>query len=335
MSSHVTSLGHGRRLALLLGLGLAVVAVACLASLAVGATVVPLAHVWGTLTGSAPHGIVEARLDRTALGVVVGAAMGCAGAAMQALTRNPLADPGILGVNAGAALAIVLGLATGLLTAQTQYVWFALAGAAVATTVVYGIASMGPGGAQPVTLTIAGAAFAATATSLGAGLLVVDLAALDVFRVWQVGTVAGRDLALLGSVAPVLLVGFLLTLPAGGWLNTLGLGDDMARGLGQRVWLVRLVVAVGAVCLCAAGTALAGPVAFVGLVVPHAVRLLTGPDERRVMLGSALFGAALVVGADTIGRVVLPPTEVQVGIMTAVIGAPVLIALVRTRRVTA
>ncbi|WP_374927894.1 FecCD family ABC transporter permease [Kytococcus sedentarius] len=335
MSSHVASLGHGRRLALLLGLGLAAVAAACLASLAIGATVVPLGTVWQVLTDAAGNGIVEARIDRTVLGAIVGASMGCAGAAMQALTRNPLADPGILGVNAGAALAIVLGLATGLLTAQSQYVWFALAGAAVATTLVYGIASMGPGGAQPVTLTIAGAAFAATATSLGAGLLVVDLAALDVFRVWQVGTVAGRDLGLVASVAPVLLVGFALTLPAGGFLNTLGLGDDLARGLGQRVWLVRLVVALGAVCLCAAGTALAGPVAFVGLVVPHLVRLLTGPDARRVMLGSALFGAALVVGADTLGRVVLPPTEVQVGIMTAVIGAPALIALVRTRRVTA
>ncbi|WP_462416934.1 FecCD family ABC transporter permease [Kytococcus sp. Marseille-QA3725] len=335
MTAHVAPAGHGRRLASLLGLGLAVVAVACLASLAVGATLVPLGAIWSALSGGTADGVVAARTDRTVLAVLVGAAMGCAGAAMQALTRNPLADPGILGVNAGAALAIVLGLTTGLLTAPGQSVWFALAGAAVATGVVYGIASAGPGGARPVTLTIAGAAFAATATSLGSGLLVVDLAALDVFRVWQVGTVGGRDLALVASVLPVLLAGFVLTLPAGGLLNTLALGDDLARGLGQRVLLVRALVALGAVCLCAGGTALAGPIAFVGLVVPHLVRLITGPDERRVMLGSAVFGAALVVAADTIGRVVAPPTEVPVGIMTAVIGAPALIALVRTRRVHA
>lgn len=335
MTARLAPVHHGRRLAALMGLGLAVAAVACLASLAVGATLVPLDDVWNAVRGTAPSGVVDARIDRTVLGLLVGASMGCAGAAMQALTRNPLADPGILGVNSGAALAIVLGLTTGLLSQQDHYVWFALAGAAVATTVVYGIASLGPGGAQPVTLTLAGAAFAATASSLGSGLLVVDLAALDVFRVWQVGTVAGRDLDLVASVLPVLAVGFLLTLPAGGWLNTLGLGDDLARGLGQRVGLVRLIIALGAVCLCAAGTALAGPIAFVGLVVPHLVRLVTGPDERRVMLGSAVFGAALVVAADTIGRVVAPPSEVQVGIMTAVIGAPALIALVKTRRIHA
>lgn len=337
MTSHLAPHGHGRRLALLLGGGLVAVAVAVLASLAVGATVVPVGAVWSALRGGGGEaaGIVEARVDRTVLGVLVGAAMGCAGAAMQALTRNPLADPGILGVNSGAALAVVLGLTTGVLHEQGQYVWFALAGAALAAVVVYGIAAAGPGGAQPVTLTIAGAAFAATAGSLGSGLMVVDLAALDVFRVWQVGTVAGRDLGLVASVAPVLVAGFVLTLPAGGWLNTLALGDDLARGLGQRVGLVRLVVAAGAVMLCAAGTALAGPIAFVGLVVPHLVRSLTGPDERRVMLGSAVFGAALVVAADTLGRVVLPPTEVPVGIMTAVIGAPALVLLVARRRVHA
>lgn len=325
--------GHAGRLLTLLVLGSALVSLSCLASLALGSTHVPASEVWAHLTGGPRSPAVAGRSGRTLVGLAVGASTGVAGAAMQALTRNPLADPGLLGVNSGATLAIVIGLTTGWLGDFSSYAWAGMLGAAVAALVVYGVATAAPGGAQPVTMTIAGAAFAASTGSVVSGILLADEKALESFRGWQVGTVAGRQPELVLQVAPVLLLGFALTLTSGGRLNTLALGDDMARGLGQRVALVRAVVALGAVALCAGATALAGPIGFVGLVVPHVVRLVTGPDERRVLLGSALVGAALLVAADTVGRLVMPPTEIAAGIMTATLGAPALLLLLRSRRV--
>jgi iron complex transport system permease protein len=302
-------------------------------SLAVGARGLSLATVWQALTHFNPangdHAVVHARIPRTALGLLAGGALGLAGAAMQGVARNPLADPGIMGVNAGAALAVVTGIYLCGVTSLSGYIWFAFFGAAAAAVVVYLIASMGRDGATPVKLALAGAALSAGLYSLMNIILVSSQDTLDRFRFWQVGGIAGRDWAVVLSGLPFLAVGALIVLATGRILNSLALGDDIARGLGQRVGLTRGVTALGIVLLCGSATALAGPIGFVGLVIPHAVRSLTGPDYRWILPFSLVSAPALLLGADMIGRVVLLPGEVPAGIMTALVGAPVFVWLIR------
>lgn len=317
--------------------GLALVVVAVLFSLLVGTQSVAPSEIFSALRGGTVtetvSGIVDSRIDRTLIGLVVGAAVGICGVVLQGLTRNPLAEPGILGINAGAALAVVIGIKLFALSSVNGYIWFALLGAVVTAIVVQLLALLAPVRAQPVTMALAGAAVMATSTSIVGAILVSDQGALDVFRFWQVGSVAGRDAGIILDVAPFLLLGFALSLASGSLLNTVALGDDLARGLGQRVLLHRVIAATGAILLAAAATALAGPIAFVGLVVPHVVRALVGPDHRRILLGSLFAGPVLVVVADTIGRIVAAPSEVQAGIICAVIGAPFLVGLVRRMNV--
>jgi iron complex transport system permease protein len=278
------------------------------------------------------HPVYVARLERTLLGLVVGAALGLAGACMQGLTRNPLADPGLLGVNAGASFAMVLAISVFGVSQLEDYLWFAFAGAAVAALLVHGIASLGRDGATPMKLAIAGAALTAAVSSWTSGMLLADRKTMETFRFWQVGTVGGRGLDVLLTGLPFLLAGAVLALTGARLLNALALGDDLARGLGRRTTRDGMVIGLAIVLLAGGATALAGPIAFVGLVVPHAVRILLGSDYARVLPFSAAVGAVFIVLADTVGRVVLPPAEVQVGIMTAVIGAPVFLALLRRGR---
>ena len=310
-----------------------VLAIACGASLAVGARAIPPETVWDALAHFDPadgnHAVVHARIPRTVLGLLAGGALGLAGAAMQGVARNPLADPGIMGVNAGAALAVVGGIYLFGITGLTGYIWFAFLGAAVAATVVYLLASTGRDGATPVKLALAGAALNAGLYSLMNVVLVSSQDTLDRFRFWQVGSVAGRDWSVILPGLPFLAAGALLVLCSGRVLNALALGDDLARGLGQRVGLSRGIVALGVVLLCGSATALAGPIAFLGLVIPHAVRFFTGPDYRWILPFSLVLAPALLLGADVVGRVALPPGEVPAGIMTAIIGAPVFVWLVR------
>jgi iron complex transport system permease protein len=321
--------GTSRRLAPPAGaaISVAVLVGAGVLSLLVGARWVPLEAVWDS---SHPlHAVVEARLERTLLGVAVGAALGLAGALMQGLTRNPLADPGILGVNAGATFAMVVGMTAFDVTALDGLLPMAFLGAAVAAGVVHALASLGRDGATPMKLAITGAALTAGLSSWTTGLLLADRRTMESFRFWQVGTIGGRGSDVLVTGLPFLAVGVLLALAGARLLDTLALGEDLARGLGRRTTRDRLVLALAIVLLAGTATAIAGPIAFVGLVVPHAVRGLVGPDHRRVLPCSMLAGAVLVVVADTLGRVVLPPSEVQVGIMAAAVGVPVLIVLVR------
>ncbi len=306
------------------------VAVACVLSVVVGATAVPLAALGD---GSHPlHHVSRARVDRTLLGLAVGAALALAGAVLQGLTRNPLADPGILGINAGAGFAMVLGLSVFGVSELRDFLWIAFLGAAVAAVLVHVIASLGRDGATPVTLAIAGAALTAAVSGWTTGVLLVDRRTMETFRHWQVGTVGGRDLEVLLTGAPFLLAGAVLALTGARLLDTLALGDDLARGLGRRTAIDRVVLGLAVVLLAGTATALAGPVAFVGLVVPHAVRSLVGSGHARLLPLAALGGAVLVVLADTLGRVVLPPGEVQVGVMAAVVGVPVFLLLVRRGR---
>jgi len=322
----------GKRAAWLLA-AVVVLAVLAGASLAVGARGLPLGTVWDALTQFDPangdHAVVHARIPRTVLGLLAGGALGLAGAAMQGVARNPLADPGIMGVNAGAALAVVTGIYVFGVGSLSGYIWFAFIGAAVAAVVVYFIASLGRDGATPVKLALAGAALNAGLYSLMSVILVSSQDTLDKFRFWQVGGIAGRDWSVVLAGLPFLAAGAVIVLLTGRILNSLALGDDIARGLGQRVGLARGITALGIVLLCGSATAMAGPIAFVGLVIPHAVRFLTGPDYRWILPFSLVLAPVLLLGADIVGRVVLLPGEVPAGIMTALIGAPVFVWLVR------
>jgi iron complex transport system permease protein len=334
-SSSGTRRRISRRALIGLPAALIVLAVVCFASLALGARPISLETFIQAFTDFDPsngdHAVVHSRIPRTVTGLLVGAALGVAGAAMQGVARNPLADPGILGVNAGAALAVVAGIFLFGVTQLSGYIWFAFAGAALAAVLVYGVASMGREGATPVKLALAGAALSAGLSSLMYSVLVTNQDTLEGFRYWQVGSVSGRGWDLIGQVAPFIGVGLVLTQFTGRILNNLSLGDDVARGLGQKVALSRAVTALGVVILCGAATAIAGPIAFVGLVIPHMVRALTGPDYRWILPYSMLLAPMLLVAADVVGRFVAPPGEIEAGITTAIIGAPMFIWLVRRK----
>ena len=326
--------------ALGLWLLLVLVAVACLLSVAVGTRSIGLGTVWQALTDASTPGddtivVRQLRVPRTVLGLLVGLALGVAGALMQGHTRNPLGDPGLLGVTAGASLAVVLAISLLGITQPAGYVWFAFLGALAGTVLVYAIGSAGPGGATPVTLALAGAALSALLYALVRAFLVSDQQALDAFRFWVVGALAGRGAEVAWQVGPFIAVGLLLAVVNAPALNLLGLGEDVARGLGQRIWLARAVGLAAITLLAGGATAACGPIAFVGLVVPHAVRAFTGPDHRWLVPCSGLAGAALLLLADVIGRVVARPGELQVGIVLALVGAPFFVALVRRRRTAA
>lgn len=304
--------------------------VAVAASMLLGARLVSPLDLWRD--GSVGQGILETRLPRTVLGLMVGAALALAGACLQGLTRNPLADPGLLGINAGATLAMVLAVSVLGISSMTGYIWLAFVGAAAAAVVVHTVASLGRGGATPAKLVLAGAALSAGVLSWTNGLLMTDRRTFDQMRLWQVGTLGGRGWDVVLTGLPFLLAGGALALLGARTLDALALGDDLARGLGRRVALDRVAVGVAVVLLAGTATALAGPVAFVGLVVPHAVRALVGSAHARVLPLSVGFGAALTLVADVAGRILWPPTEIQVGIMAAVVGVPVFVAFLRRGR---
>ncbi|RYE10947.1 MAG: iron ABC transporter permease [Hyphomicrobiales bacterium] len=337
MSQALPHLSRSRYLAAgIVLLALLLLAIALL-SLAVGARAIPLGEVIDTLlnpeaTGTNATIMRDLRLPRTLLGLVVGAALGLSGAIMQGVTRNPLADPGLLGIHAGAALFVVLGIALLGLASLTAYVWLGFLGAAMATIIVYAVASLGREGATPVKLALAGAAVTAAFSSVTSGILLTNAVTLDAFRFWQVGSLAGRGNDILFGVTPFLALGIVLALITGRLLDAMALGDDIARGHGQRVMLSRALAAVAWIILSGGATAALGPIAFVGLIVPHAARAITGPSYRWILPYSALLAPILLLGADIVGRVVAPPGELQVGIVTAAIGAPLFVLLVRRRR---
>ncbi|MDH6182261.1 iron complex transport system permease protein [Microbacteriaceae bacterium SG_E_30_P1] len=319
-----------------LAVALGVLAVLCVASLAFGARDVSWDEIVGGLSGST-SGIGESavvkRVPRTVLAIIVGAALALAGASIQAVTRNPLADPGILGVSSGAALAVVIGIAFAGLSEPYTMVAVAILGAAVASAGVYTVGSLGRGGATPLKLTLAGAATSAALSSLVTAILLPRVDVLTLYQFWQIGGVGGADWGRIGVVAPILALGAVLCLISSRGMTVLALGDDLAAGLGERVGRTRLVGAIGAILLCGTATAVAGPIGFVGLVVPHVCRLIVGTDYRWLLPFSAIGGAALLVAADVLGRVIARPEEIQVGIITAVIGAPFFIWIVRRQRV--
>lgn len=325
--------GRARRDLLTLLAATAALAAVAATSVLVGATAVAPTALWDL--ADPDRAVALARVDRTVLGLAVGGALGLAGALMQGLTRNPLADPGLLGINAGACLAMVAAMSWFDVRDVDHRIWAAFAGAAVAGLLVHGLAALGRGGATPVKIAVAGAALTAAFTSLTSAVLLTDHATMQLFRTWQVGSVNGRGDGILAVGAPFLIAGLVLAMLGAKLLDALALGDDVARGLGRRTGADRAVVGTAAVLLAGTAVALAGPIAFVGLLVPHAARAVVGPDHRRLLPLSAVGGALLVVAADTAGRFVLPPGEVQAGIMAAVVGVPFFLLLIRRGRLGA
>ncbi|MEV5042852.1 FecCD family ABC transporter permease [Microbacterium sp. LMI1x-1-1.1] len=317
---------------------IAFVAVAAVLSVTLGARSVEINDIWAGLSGdvdTASAAAVAKRVPRTILALLIGAALAVAGTVMQGVTRNPLADPQILGINGGASLAVVVGLAFFGITDAFGYIWLAMLGAAVAAVFVYTVGSLGRGGASPLKLALAGAATAVAFTSLISAILLPRIDVMSVFRFWQIGGVGGASPDKILLVLPFLIVGAAICFASAGGLNSLALGDDLAAGLGERVQTARLLAALGAVILCGAATAVAGPIGFVGLIVPHVCRLLVGPDHRWLLPISALVGGGLLTVADVVGRVIAPPQEVEVGVVTALIGAPFFIAIVRRQKMRA
>lgn len=324
-----------RALGLVASLGL--LGLVTLASVAYGSKQIPLGTVIDSFVSFDPelndHLIVRSlRVPRSVVGLMVGVALGLSGAVMQGVARNPLADPGILGVSAGASLFVVIAIFVFGVGTLLGYVWFAFAGALIASLVVYALGSLGREGATPVKLALAGAAISAFLASITTAILLIDIATLDQYRFWAVGSLAGRTPEVAAQVAPFLLAGSLMALASGRALNALSLGDDVARSLGQKVGLARAFSAAAVVLLTGAATAAAGPIGFVGLTVPHIARAVTGPDYRWVLPYSAVLAPILLLGSDIIGRVIARPGEVQVGIITALVGSPFFVALVRRRK---
>ncbi|WP_423057432.1 iron chelate uptake ABC transporter family permease subunit [Brevibacterium linens] len=336
-TSHPT--GGSLRIRRVLGLVTAIITliVVIAASLAIGARDMPLSEVLGAFF--APSGsddqlvVLELRLPRTVLGILVGMGLGLAGGLIQALTRNPLADPGILGVNAGASLAITIGVAFFGISSITGYIWFAFGGALIATVGVYIIGSAGRSrSVDPIRLTLAGVAVAAVLTGLTKAILLTNERAFDAFRSWDVGAIAGRDFDTINAILPFIVIGTVLALALSHSLNAVALGDDLAASLGTSVNRTRVLSILAVTLLAGAATAAAGPIGFIGLMIPHIARWIVGPDQRWILGYSVVLSPILLLASDVIGRVVMKPGELQVGVVTAFVGAPVLIALVRRKK---
>ena len=326
-----------RTSARLLGLAgaLVVLALVVIASLALGSRDLdPVAVVQALVApdGSMAQRIVtDLRMPRTVVALAVGMALGTAGLLMQGLTRNPIADPGILGVSAGASFAVVLSIRFLGTSDPATFIWFAIAGAALATVLVHLLSRGRQRLDDPVRLVLAGAVISMLLQAGVSAVLVNDVETLDRYRFWTVGSLSEADPAVLVMLLPLLAVGGVIAFVATRAMDALALGDDVARSLGARVGVVRLAVSAGVVLLTASAVVMAGPIVFVGLVVPHVARAMVGPDHRWALPYCVIAGGILVLAADTLGRLVIRPAELQVGIMTALIGAPVLILLVRRR----
>lgn len=326
---------RSRRTALVFVLAAALLAAVAVASILVGVRDIDPSAVWQAFThpvaDDVDHMVVlQQRLPRTLIGLAAGAALGVAGVVIQGVTRNPIADPGLLGVNSGASLAVVLAISFLGVTSAVGFVWFAFAGAALAAAVVFSF-----GHAQPVQLALVGAALVAFVTPLTTLVLLRDQETFNSYRFWVIGALTGRDLGVLAWLLPFLGAGLVLAVFLAHRLNGLALGDDIARGLGQNVRATRLLAGLAIVLLCGVAVSLAGPIALVGLVVPHAARRLVGSNHHTTTALAVLLGPVMLLGADVIGRLVVPNAELEAGVVCAFIGAPVLIAVARGRKVAA
>lgn len=317
--------------------GIILLGICVLSSLAFGSRPVSFQEIMNGLfvdnTDSYGASVVEKRIPRTVFSLMCGAALGVSGSLMQAVTRNPIADPSILGVNMGASLFVVAGIAFFNISTAGEYIWLALAGSLLTSVLVFGVGSMGRGGATPLKLILAGAATSAALSSLVIAIMIPRSYVMDQFRFWQVGSVGAADWGSVQTFIPFLLIGLIIAVVSASALNAMALGDELATGLGVKISTLRLIAAIAAVLLCGAATALAGPIGFVGLLATHVIRLLLGSNLRYLIPMSALAGAVVLTISDVCGRLIGRPGELEVGVVTAFIGAPILIILAMKAKV--
>lgn len=340
MSKSTSSLGRNFLSSLTLPVGGLISAITALLvclvfSVSFGAADIPLPQILSAFTqfnGSREHLIIQTvRLPRSIIAMLVGAAMATAGAIMQGITRNPLADPGILGVNAGAAFAVVVSIFAFGASTPSTYIWYAFAGAGVTVVSVYFLASLGRSGVTPLNLTIAGAAVSALLASLTTGVLIVSQRTLEEIRFWLAGSLAGIDESIIVQILPYIIIGLIIAFALSRQITILSLGEDVAKGLGQQTLWVKIAGAVSVLLLEGAAVAAAGSIGFIGLVIPHIVRFIVGTDYRWILPYSAVFGAILLLGSDVLARLVIRPQEIPVGVMTALVGAPFFVYLAKKK----
>lgn len=316
---------------------LALLSVMAIFSISLGAKNIAFSKVIEVLLGNDPDSLEAAiilqRIPRTIFGILAGGALGISGALMQSITRNPIADPSILGVNTGASLFVVAGIAFFNITVAYQYIWLAIIGAGVTAVFVYSVASMGKDGATPLKLALSGSAVSIVLGSLVSTIMLPNNRVMEAFRFWQVGSIGSATWENIMLISPFLIVGFIISMFISGYLNNLALGDEAATALGTNVVMTRTIGALSSVLLCGATTALAGPIGFVGLIIPHIIRLIFGSEMGKMLPLSFLGSAILMLVSDVIGRIISLPGETEVGIVTAVLGAPVFILTIRKGRV--
>ena len=316
---------------------LALLSIMAVFSISLGAKNIAFSKVVDVLLGNDPDSLEAAiifqRIPRTVFGILAGGALGISGALMQSITRNPIADPSILGVNTGASLFVVAGIAFFNITVAYQYIWLGITGAGVTAVFVYSVASMGKDGATPLKLALSGSAVSIVLGSLVSTIMLPNNRVMEAFRFWQIGSIGSATWENIMLISPFLIVGFIISMFISGYLNNLALGDEAATALGTNVVMTRTIGALSSVLLCGATTALAGPIGFVGLIIPHIIRLIFGSEMSKMLPLSFLGSAILMLVSDIIGRVISLPGETEVGIVTAVIGAPVFILAIRKGRV--
>ena len=316
---------------------LALLSIMAVFSISLGAKNIAFSKVVDVLLGNNPDSLEAAiilqRIPRTVFGILAGGALGISGALMQSITRNPIADPSILGVNTGASLFVVAGIAFFNITVAYQYIWLAIIGAGVTAVFVYSVASMGKDGATPLKLALSGSAVSIVLGSLVSTIMLPNNRVMEAFRFWQVGSIGSATWENIMLISPFLIVGFIISMFISGYLNNLALGDEAATALGTNVVMTRTIGALSSVLLCGATTALAGPIGFVGLIIPHIIRLIFGSEMSKMLPLSFLGSAILMLISDIIGRIISLPGETEVGIVTAVLGAPVFILAIRKGRV--
>ena len=316
---------------------LALLSIMAVFSISLGAKNIAFSKVVDVLLGNDPDSLEAAiifqRIPRTVFGILAGGALGISGALMQSITRNPIADPSILGVNTGASLFVVAGIAFFNITVAYQYIWLGITGAGVTAVFVYSVASMGKDGATPLKLALSGSAVSIVLGSLVSTIMLPNNRVMEAFRFWQVGSIGSATWKNIMLISPFLIVGFIISMFISGYLNNLALGDEAATALGTNVVMTRTIGALASVLLCGATTALAGPIGFVGLIIPHIIRLIFGSEMSKMLPLSFLGSAILMLISDVIGRIISLPGETEVGIVTAVLGAPIFILAIRKGRV--
>ncbi|MBE9008051.1 iron ABC transporter permease [Fortiea sp. LEGE XX443] len=315
--------------------GLIILLIILVFSVTLGAAEIPLDKILASFVafdGSYEHLVIQSvRLPRSLVGILVGAALAVSGALMQGLTRNPLADPGILGIESGAALAVVTTIFVFGSSSLSVITVVAFLGAGVTAITVYFVGSLGRGGPTPLNLTVAGAALTALISSLTTAILIVSQSTLEEIRFWLAGSLAGRDANILLQVLPFVIIGLVVAFALGRQITTMSLGEDVAKGLGQQTAWIKIITAISVVLLAGSSVALAGPIGFIGLVVPHIVKFFIKADYRWILPYSAVMGAILILIADIAARLLLKPQELPVGVMTALVGAPFFVYLAKSK----